>query len=481
MAVSGKEIKFCDTAREIILSFFLGRLGQFLYRFATLALLITFAYGTASIISDLKLQPSTAPQADLEDASSGEDTEHEIRKGENTVIKNDSESPFLASLPHTLNEVGLTCYNKDTRPRTAMRGPHWVLYNYIKAEREFNCNETITYTTHGETEYLLDNLEALLARWAGPISVAVFAPAEEFLRAVNAIVFLRECPRDPETPHRVRDFVTFHLFFPADHFPVVKKVFSQADLKLMKADCRFPPNATSSKRESFTSKKRLWYPINVARNVARESANTHFVFPSDIELYPSPGLIPDFLAMIRRNDPAIRDHTQPRVFVNAIFEVEADAVIPDTKAELVAMLEAKTAIPFHAGICSMCHTVPGAKEWREEPYNGTMMTFRVAKRVNKFRNWEPIFIGTNADPPYDERLSWEGKADKMTQGFQLCVLDYDFHLLNGAFLVHRPGIKTRSKKTRSHQAQIKLQNNLINSRIMPQLKQLFGHRGGCVR
>lgn len=32
-----------------------------------------------------------------------------------------------------------------------------------------------------------------------------------------------------------------------------------------------------------------------------------------------------------------------------------------------------------------------------------------------FVHWEPIYIGTHADPHYDERLSWEGKSDKMTQ------------------------------------------------------------------
>jgi beta-1,4-glucuronyltransferase 1 len=39
----------------------------------------------------------------------------------------------------------------------------------------------------------------------------------------------------------------------------------------------------------------LDYPVNVGRNIAREAANSHFIFPSDIELYPNPGLIPAFL------------------------------------------------------------------------------------------------------------------------------------------------------------------------------------------
>ena len=41
---------------------------------------------------------------------------------------------------------------------------------------------------------------------------------------------------------------------------------------------------------SYRSMNNLTYPVNVARNIARLSATSHFVFPSDIELYPSPGL-----------------------------------------------------------------------------------------------------------------------------------------------------------------------------------------------
>ena len=41
--------------------------------------------------------------------------------------------------------------------------------------------------------------------------------------------------------------------------------------------------------------------------------------------------------------------------------------------------------------------------------------------------WEPIFIGTKNDPPYDERLSWEGKRDKMTQAYLFCLLGKRFY------------------------------------------------------
>lgn len=44
-----------------------------------------------------------------------------------------------------------------------------------------------------------------------------------------------------------------------------------------------------------------------------------------------------------------------------------------------------------------------------------MGIFHIGKRMGYFVHWEPIYIGTHADPHYDERLSWEGKSDKMTQ------------------------------------------------------------------
>ena len=42
---------------------------------------------------------------------------------------------------------------------------------------------------------------------------------------------------------------------------------------------------------SYRSTNNLTYPVNVGRNIARQTATSHFVFPSDIELYPSPGML----------------------------------------------------------------------------------------------------------------------------------------------------------------------------------------------
>ena len=39
---------------------------------------------------------------------------------------------------------------------------------------------------------------------------------------------------------------------------------------------------------------------NIGRNVARQTVSTHFVFPSDIELYPRWGGLPKFMMIMTR-------------------------------------------------------------------------------------------------------------------------------------------------------------------------------------
>lgn len=64
------------------------------------------------------------------------------------------------------------------------------------------------------------------------------------------------------------------------------------------------------------------------------------------------------------------------------------------------------------------------------------------------------------------------------QGYALCVLDYDFLILDNAFLVHKPGIKIYKKDTRRAMLAGKT-NQLIKKIIFPELKVLYGSKKGC--
>jgi beta-1,4-glucuronyltransferase 1 len=159
-----------------------------------------------------------------------------------------------------------------------------------------------------------------------------------------------------------------------------------------------------------------------------------------------------------------------------IFEVREDQAVPNNKSELLDLFHRNLAFWFHSQICSACHKIPNASGWIR-PDKKPMSVFISTKRVGEFNHWEPIFIGTNNEPSYNEKLSWEGKSDKMTQAFIMCLLDYSFNVLSNAFLVHKPGIKEKKEAIRP--VLEKANKDLIVNEILPEIKALYGERAGC--
>ena len=74
------------------------------------------------------------------------------------------------------------------------------------------------------------------------------------------------------------------------------------------------------------------------------------------------------------------------------------------------------AIFFHRYVCDLCQNFPDREQWvKQVPTNNTLNVFRVTRRLRERNQWEPLYIGTNSEPFYDERLTWDGKRDKMSQ------------------------------------------------------------------
>uniref|UniRef100_A0A182YFW3 N-acetyllactosaminide beta-1,3-N-acetylglucosaminyltransferase n=1 Tax=Anopheles stephensi TaxID=30069 RepID=A0A182YFW3_ANOST len=337
----------------------------------------------------------------------------------------------------------LNCHDRDYEPYIGQRGDFWVLRNYIRAEHgDLRCHETITYTTHADYTFL-DNLVPLLERWNAPVSLALHAPGTDFVPTINSIKYLRDCV--PES-HLVRQFVTFHIYFSSKHIP--KLVPKHNQVLDTPYNCSLAiPYFNVSAAQLYKTQKKLLYPCI------------------------------SFSKMIARNEPVLQ-RKNPRVFPLPIFEVDNNSPVPRDKAELQELLRTGKAIPFHKRVCSSCHGVPKSKEWIAANETDDLGVFHIGKRIGYFVHWEPIYIGTHADPHYDERLSWEGKSDKMTQGYALCVLDYDFHILDNGFLVHKPGIKVLKKDPKRAMLAAKT-NQLIKKIIYPELQVMYGTRKGC--
>lgn len=448
-------------------------------------------------------------------------------------------------------ELRFPCRQANQDFSYTQRGPFWVLNNYIQAdERGYRCNDSVTYTTHGDVTFL-DNVVPLVRRWDGPLSMAVYTPGTDYDHAIESIAYLRQC-----TDRAVRQRVTFHLLLDERHFPskirklhatqgsyleqpaqtassagaaspglaptaetqqkhlvqvrssngqaVVRALRSVADNRAPSAGDASSVSSTSAKsadvatddsglpivncsmaapwttppKKTYKQMRNLTYPVNVLRNIARQNAPTYYVLASDAELYPSPNLVADFMQMLRRND-SILNLDRPKIFVLPIFEVYGNQTVPNSKAELLEKLASGMALPFHQRVCNYCHTLPKSVEWRTVNITEGLHVFHIAKRHKPHQRWEPIYVGTQDDPLYDERLTWEGKSDKMTQGYALCMLDYDFMILDNAFLVHRPGVKIPRREP-WRDAIAKKQSAVIRSNIFRELKSMYGANKDCI-
>ncbi|KAB7504671.1 Glycosyltransferase-like protein LARGE2 [Armadillidium nasatum] len=189
------------------------------------------------------------------------------------------------------------CSTKKLETKFVQHSNYWVLQNYIKASETFLCNATITYTTLGELGYL-HNLAEIATRW-------------QILNSEELLKYKVNCARNLKD----LDVSNGYRFFNG-----------------------------------------IFFPINIARNIAWQNAATYFVFPSDIELYPSVNVIPEFLKLLERRD--VSNTTNKRVFVLPVFELEENEVPPKYKEELLFLLLMKKAHIFHKNICRPCHEVP---------------------------------------------------------------------------------------------------------------------------
>ncbi|XP_012278262.1 beta-1,4-glucuronyltransferase 1 [Orussus abietinus] len=285
----------------------------------------------------------------------------------------------------------------------------------------------LTLCTHATADQVYAIVE-LARRWEGPISLAVFAPGLDLDLAVALLDRACRCESSMTK-------VSVHLVFPAGRPPTLGGSFD-----LGRGDCA-ASDLQWREDETVRHKMGMTYPINVARNVARTLATTSRVLVSDIELLPSDRLASGFLEMVGDQPPRVAV-----AFVLPVFEVEAYETPPGNKRDLLMTSKLGTAVYFHRFVCPHCQRFPGLTKWMLRPDPGRVRPLLVTRREFPHHRWEPVFIGTKTDPLYTEELSWEGRQDKMAQMLEMCLLNYRLVVLDGAFLVHTPGIKKKSNR-----------------------------------
>ena len=103
------------------------------------------------------------------------------------------------------------------------------------------------------------------------------------------------------------------------------------------------------------------YLINAARNVARSSVSTRFVFTSDVELYPSPKLSENFESFIKKSNRS----SSKLVYVVPAFEIDISerSRLPRSRSDLVRLYNNGKSVYFHARTCKQCQKFPKLRIW----------------------------------------------------------------------------------------------------------------------
>ncbi|XP_011503095.1 PREDICTED: beta-1,4-glucuronyltransferase 1-like [Ceratosolen solmsi marchali] len=354
--------------------------------------------------------------------------------------RNASYCRWQYGLPEALTYVDEQLFGSPESPS----GQHRVLVFAIRGESE--SVPQVTLCSHASAEQVYGIVE-LARRWEGPLSFAVYAPGQDAGLAVRLLD--RACRCEPAMAR-----VSVHLVFPRDK--PARCLLPGREI----GDCAAPDLQALVAKGTERQGPGIAYPINVVRNVARSLAPTQCVLVSDVELLPSEALASRFVAMLRGRPPR-----RTLAFVLPVFEVEASEQPPGNKAQLQAALRAGSAVYFHRFLCPHCQRFPGLTRWILRPDPGRVRPLIITKREYPHHRWEPIFIGTKYDPLYTEEMSWEGRQDKMTQMFEMCLMNYRLIILDGAFLVHTPGIKRKPTDDQQSISELQLAHERQNARI----------------
>lgn len=245
---------------------------------------------------------------------------------------------YLESNAETESPLSATTTERPVWWSTETRGSYSVIKSYVIAEQSVAFNESVTLTTQGSFEFL-HHAEELCKRWDGPISVAVYAPGEDFKVSVGLINYLRRC-RDP----CVQRNITWHFIFDTVYGPPLTNIsFPDAISTNGLLNCSLTNDDLPLYfKSTFRTTHKTPYPINVVRNVARLGSRTRYLLASDIELYPSLNVVSMFLNLSKRENAgqvSLVNPAVPHVYVLPIFEVKAGLSAPYTKQELVNMVK----------------------------------------------------------------------------------------------------------------------------------------------
>lgn len=331
------------------------------------------------------------------------------------------------------------CQDRTYLASMRLHGNYWMFSNNIRTNHgNIRCCTDGTYCRHADFHYL-DNM---LPQAKAPLNAALHAADNDFERTAK---------RQDEL---IEQWISFQIYFRVKYIPGT--VSNEASV-----DCNdLVPSFSEVPQIVYCAWLMLRYPVNVGCSEARDTSPIHCAVISNIGLYLSPGLPDEFMQMLRQTLYLM----QPKRPID-IFENSKNLQISNTQTELQYQLLKGNAVSS----LSLYHNAPRLYKWINlfVAADNRLSVFHATNR----KLFEPIYIGTHNDAPYDDRLSWENMSHKLTKTYALSFKCYEFHSLN-VFPMHKPFKKTKKESDYSLGWALKPYHKLIKPKK-------FGNMSNC--
>ncbi|XP_046859580.1 beta-1,4-glucuronyltransferase 1-like isoform X3 [Xenia sp. Carnegie-2017] len=285
-------------------------------------------------------------------------------------------------------------------------GEYYINKYFIQSQHE-SLPHDVVLVTHCTEDHLY-RLISLAKLWQGSISVGVFVPNNALRQTLDMLNLLYQCY------FHIRQQVSIHLIH-----PVAMIMNNAADTLIDAMDKWKRKNINCVKALEFFLKrsqddaknyaKKINYPSNVLRNVAKHGHSSIYSLVMDIDLVPNQNLRSKFLKFATQNNlfnGGNSFYNEKSVFVLPVFEMNSESYeeVPKEKSQLLNMLD-KSIRPFYYEVCQKCQRRTDYTRWKS--LDNSENYFDVGYEVSWKDPWEPFFISPTSAPDYDERFKQE--------------------------------------------------------------------------
>ncbi|KAE9552434.1 hypothetical protein FO519_004375 [Halicephalobus sp. NKZ332] len=292
--------------------------------------------------------------------------------------------------------------------------------------------ERITLILHMSFNRVDSSIEKQISNWEGPISLAVVFPSQspDSAEVLCAVKFLREFQKNDSNAFQK---LSVHFLF--EKGECSESNFIDED-SINKVKCENPKKQVSD----YTRIRQMaTYPVNEARNLARNLSSTRYMVIADMDHMFSKNFEAKMISLAQKKllqDPMT-------VLVYRIFEIADDVkIFPQTKNDLFSLFNKKKAQEFHKYYGA--HSIPKLQEWfkaPENPENNTKIQFY---RLYKSRHWEPQFVSLRKIPFHDTSFYYSTR-DNTVLRWEMCRAGFKFAIVEDVFMFH-VGYKTSKEK-----------------------------------